>query len=128
METRKSIYPIIEKALASVDRPLSAPELMDIPEVRQAALERYGADVQLAINKLSDALGFMWRRESINRYPAALDGLKARYAYGPKTAVEAPEPISPPINLAKKPVFTITEAADSVTFDFEYFTLLVKKR
>jgi hypothetical protein len=125
---RTSIYQVIKTALTDADRALSAPDLMDVPEVRTTATEHFGKDAQIAINKLSDALGHLWRRGSIERYPASVDGSKARFVYGPKHDARQSEPIPPPPNVSKKPVFNITESSEEITLDFEYFTLIVRKR
>ena len=55
---------------------------MDIPEIREEALAEYGKDIRIATNKLSDALGLMWRRNLLVRYPAPREtNTLARYAY-----------------------------------------------
>lgn len=89
IKSTKGIYNILEKYLrAAATRggggALTVTALMDIPEVRAAALEEYTADddVRVATNKLSDALGLMWRRGLLTRYPAPKESNSfARYAY-----------------------------------------------
>ena len=51
---------------------MTAPELMDTAEVRKVAISRFGGDIQTTINKLSDTLGFMWRRGVVVRYPLSV--------------------------------------------------------
>ena len=125
-----SIYQTVEKLLAKATKPMTCADLMDIPEMRDAAMKRFKADQQIATNKLSDTLGFMWRKGVIARYPAPSESSSmARFAYGVKEKKEAEvKPLPPPARLSAKPVFHIEESADSVTFDFEHFTLIVKKK
>lgn len=59
IKSSNTIYNVIEQALQNIGRPLTCAELMDRPEVRAAAMERFDADVQIATNKLSDTLDFM---------------------------------------------------------------------
>lgn len=71
---------------------------MDIEEIRLAALDDFGGvdrDLQQATNKMSDVLGFMWRRGVLTRYPAPKDGTSfARFSYAWN---EKPEPDARPI-------------------------------
>lgn len=52
-----SIYQTVEKLLAKATKPMTCADLMDIPEMRDAAMKRFKADQQIATNKLSDTLG-----------------------------------------------------------------------
>lgn len=73
------------KHLKNSKEPMTCAMLMDLANVRQAACERFGADVREATNRLSDLLGFMWRRGLLHRYTAPFNqGSLARYAYGYK--------------------------------------------
>ena len=129
------IYNIVENALRERGGALSAPELMEILEVRRAALERYGPDVQIATNKLSDLLGFMWRKGVLKRYAVQdVIGTRARFSYEwPTDTAPAPlqqieTPPSPTTLGATKPRFTITEKDDKVIIDFERFTLIIRSK
>ena len=64
------LYDVIERALKNITEPQTAAMLMERVEVRNAATERFGKDIQVAINKLSDRLGFMWRRGVLDRLAA----------------------------------------------------------
>lgn len=76
------IYDILEAALAGRTEPVTAPELMELAEVREAAIRRFGGDLQTATNKLSDTLGFMWRRLVLTRFTMPATGAhRARYGY-----------------------------------------------
>jgi hypothetical protein len=130
IKSAEPLYRVLEEAFSIAEQPLTAAQLMDISTVKQAATERYGKDVQTTTNKLSDMLGFMWRRGVVKRYDATEATTKARYAYGKKERAIAPalSAISPPTRLtAIKPTFTITESDNEVTIAFENVTILVRK-
>lgn len=63
----KEIYQVLEEHLRSSDKPLTCVDLMDIPDVRKAAVAEYGKDIRTATNKVSDALGLVWRRNLLTR-------------------------------------------------------------
>jgi hypothetical protein len=122
------IYNVIERALRSLNEPATCVRLMEMNDVRQAALAEFGDDVQLATNKLSDTLGFMWRRGVLDRFPAPRgNGTKARFAYMfKKEKVASLSPLPSPAS--KKPTFTITETDSDVTIEFDHVTLIVRRR
>lgn len=123
------LYTIVEKTLTEADAPMTCADLMEIPEVRNAARKRFGSDVQLATNKLSDMLGFMWRRQVLDRYTAPPSRSMARYAYKiakPQAVSEAPIPS--PVPLTTKQRFTITEQDGDVLIHFPSFTIRVTPR
>lgn len=85
IRSTEPIYGIVEEALKNSKEPMTCAMLMDQDSVRKAACERFGADVREATNRLSDLLGFMWRRSLLHRYTAPFNqGSLARYAYGYK--------------------------------------------
>ena len=59
IKSSNEIYDVIESALTDTPLALTAVEPMERPEVRRAAIERFGTDIQTPTNKLSDLLGFM---------------------------------------------------------------------
>lgn len=129
IRSKDSIYLVVEKALKNAGKPMTAPELMDTAEVRKVAIARFGGDIQTTINKLSDTLGFMWRRGVVVRYPSASPSSRVRYSYGLKEKTEAEvKPILPPARPSRKPIFNVVESDDAITFDFESFTLIVKRK
>lgn len=134
IRSMNEIYQVVEKVLKKASEPMTCTALMDEADVRKAATHEFGADLQVATNKLSDVLGFMWRRDVLRRHPAPPDSkARARYAYSWNKAVakatEAPAtPPLPPATKGKKPVFTITESTDAVTIEFEHVTLIVKRK
>ena len=79
IRSRRDIYRVVEKFLRQSGQPMTCVDLMDNYEVEQEALHEFGEDKRQATNKLSDVLGFMWRRGLLNRYPYSGDQM-ARYA------------------------------------------------
>lgn len=133
IKSDKSIYSMVEELLRRSDRPMTCKELMDNQEVRREAVDEWGGadkDVQLATNKLSDALGLMWRRGVLVRYPAPKDSLSfARYAY---TLAEEDEKevhaVPPPVKLKSKMLVGVSEHDDCVEIEFEKFIIYVKPK
>lgn len=124
------IYEILERVLGSSKHMMTCAELMDNPEVRAAALERFGKDVQLTTNKLSDTLGFMWRRGVVDRFPAPPSRSMARYAYALKNKIVEEEPIRYDNTLPKlgRHALSITERDGEVVLDFSQFTIIVRPK
>lgn len=123
IKSPRNTYQLIEHYLKQTDRPLTCVQLMEHQDLRAAAIEEYGDDIQVAQNKVSDALGFMWRRKLINRYPAPKDSTsKAWYAY--KWADEK-QPNPPPQPIRQKPRFKIVEGAHDVTLEFDNITIVI---
>lgn len=129
----KPIYQLVEQKLRNASEPLTCVALMDMSDVRQEAVAEYGGldrDVRLATNKLSDTLGFMWRKGLLTRYPAPRESTSlARYAYAwsGKREVEL-APLAPPKRLSGKLPVGITEHADCVEIEFERFVILVRPK
>jgi hypothetical protein len=72
----------IEHALRNSPKPLTISELLDLPDVRATAIAEYGDEVRVYTDRLSNALGLMWRREVITRYPAPEQAnSQARFMY-----------------------------------------------
>ncbi len=56
--------------------------MLDLPDVRATAIAEYGDEVRVYTDRLSNALGLMWRREVITRYPAPEQAnSQARFMY-----------------------------------------------
>lgn len=137
IKSPKDIYNILEKHLRAAateggGEPLTVTALMDIDEVRHAALEEFtadGKDVRTATNKLSDALGFMWRRGLLTRYPAPKESNSfARYSYiwdqqeDSRPVIERPVARTPTGKLG----FTIVETEGGVQLEFAKFSITIK--
>jgi hypothetical protein len=127
IKSEEVLYNIVEENLGNADSPMTCADLMDIPEVRKAALKRFGSDLQTATNKLSDMLGFMWRRSVLERYQAPPSRSMARYAYklAARPSVVSDEPLPPPVPLVGKQQFSISEQGGDIVIDFPSFSIRV---
>lgn len=126
----KEIYQVLEKHLKLSTKPMTCVDLMDIPEVREEAIAEYGKDIRIATNKLSDALGLMWRRGILTRYPAPREAnTLARYAYVWDASQDAQEsaPIPSP-TISRKSTFNIAEQDGGVFIEFDKFTVFIKSK
>jgi hypothetical protein len=125
------IYDAIDHALSNIKEPQIAPALMDNPEVRAAALAKFGHDVQIATNKLSDTLGFMWKRGVIDRFAAPPSRSTARWAYAKKgefSDFQTPIPYQPSEPKLGKHALAITEKDGEVVLDFQQFTIVIRPK
>ena len=58
----KEIYRALETRLREAQKPITCVDLMDDPDFRATAIAEYGKDIRVTTNKVSNALGLMWRR------------------------------------------------------------------
>jgi hypothetical protein len=101
---------------------------MEFDDVRQEAYSEFGKD--RANDRLSDALGFMWRRGLLTRYPAPkTEKSFARYAYvwDEQEDHKPVEPL-PAKQLGKSVGCLITEDSDGVTLEFDKFVIVIKAK
>ena len=104
---------------------------MERPEIREAAIARWGKDIQYATEKLSDTLGFMWRRQVIDRFSAPPNPRnKARFAYAKKDRPVQAEPVKfePKVHTKNKGTLEIVERDGEVVLNFEQFTIVIKPK
>jgi hypothetical protein len=131
IRSQRTIYNLLEQYLKQSDEPLTCTELMDVPDIRSEALTDFGSDVQVANNKLSDTLGFMWRKGLLTRYPApAHTSTFARYAYAwakRETPVAPAPPVIFPDNKSKQS-FIVSEYDGGIVIEFDKFTVVVKPK
>ena len=74
--------PRTRNEIVEAQKPITCVDLMDDPDFRATAIAEYGKDIRVTTNKVSDALGLMWRRNLLVRYPAPRETSSlARYAY-----------------------------------------------
>lgn len=134
IKSDRGIYQLLEKHLRAASYAMTCVNLMDITEVRREVIKEYGGDdkdVRLATNKLSDVLGFMWRRGVLTRYPAPKESTSfARYAYIWDQKDDArpmePTPPHPSSVTSRKTGARITELNDgSVEIEFEKFSITI---
>jgi len=130
----RGIYQLLERYLREASYAMTCVNLMDINEIRKEAVKEYGGDdkdVRIATNKLSDLLGFMWRRGLLTRYPAAQEGASlARWAYiwDKKDNARPAEPVPSPSSNGKTGA-RITELEDgSVEIEFDKFSITIKPK
>jgi hypothetical protein len=131
IKSEDSIYDVIDEALTDVGQPQTCHQLMDNPKVRDAALKRFDSDVQIATNKLSDTLGFMWRRGVIDRFAAPPTRSQARWAYAKKNTFsdfDTPIPYVPQKDKLGKHTLAITEKDGEVILDFQQFTIVIRPK
>lgn len=132
IKSNDAIYDAITTALGESANPQTCAELMERPSIRHAALTRFGQDVQVATNKLSDTLGFMWRRGVLDRFSATDSRTMARYAYALKgKAAVVEEPIvyeKPDLPKLGPHALSITERDGEVVLDFKQFTIVIRPK
>lgn len=92
-------------------------------------MAEYGKDVRVATNKVSDALGLMWRRNLLVRFPAPKEtNSLVRYAYiwdKGRDTIQA-LPVLPPS--FSKVGFAISEVDGGVQIEFDKFVVLVRQK
>lgn len=133
IKSEKDIYNVLEKHLRAAAYPLTVTMLMDIEEVRKVALDELSSDgdEREATNKLSDTLGFMWRRGLLTRFPAPKESNSfARFSYVWDQKENSRPVQETPIARASagKVGFTIAEIDDGVLLEFQKFTVMIKSK
>lgn len=128
IRSKRDIYRLIEKHLMHAEEPMTCVDLMDIEEIAQEAMREFGQDKSEATNKLSDTLGFMWRRNVLSRYmTTGASGQKARYAYAWANKEEPGVKTLPPHVRAKTGI-TVQEREDGVMIEFEKFFVFIRPK
>ena len=132
IKSNDAIYAALETALSKISHPQTCAQLMERPEIRAAAITRFDKDIQIATNKLSDTLGFMWRRGVLDRVPATDSRTMARFAYALKDTFSS---FDKPIVYEKSSLpklgqhaLSITEGDGEVILDFKQFTIIIKPK
>jgi hypothetical protein len=136
------IYHLIEEILGKVERPLTYLELYDIPEVRLAVDKRWaGRDEEDRRGKFSDFLGFMWRRNTLDRFRAESPDFKSTRRYAlwsyAKRGLFQSDPNQNPIGEYKPPKadrivtrnkgdMKITQKDGELIIELSKFTIIVK--
>lgn len=126
------IYPTLVTELEKATRPQTAPDLMGNPKVFAVCVEKWGTDKTKIGEKLSDTLGFMWRRGVLDRFPAPPSHQMARYAYalaGRTEAVVEEEPIKyDKPSTRNKGAMIVHEKEGEVVIELKEFTIVVKPK
>lgn len=131
IRSQSEIYECLDKVFETAKEPLTCVDIMENSEVRSAAVARWGKDIQEATEKLSDTLGFMWRRGIVDRFAAPPNPRnKARYAYAKKQTVNSLEPVAyePKVKTKNKGDMEIVEKDGELILNFEKFTIVIKPR
>lgn len=130
IKSTDEIYPIITAALEKSEKIMTCADLLLDAAVFNAAMSRWGNDRVKAGEKLSDTLGFMWRRGVLDRFPAPPSHSLARYAYALKNkfndagdyAKIEPSPVK------NKGDMTVVERDGEVIIELVNFTIVVKPK
>lgn len=124
----KAIYQKIEQYMQATTKPLTCNDLMEHDDVRQAAIEAYGKDITRTNERVSDALGLMWRKGLLTRYPAPRTSRSlARYAYMWEVKKEKIDPI-PNIMTTRKQGFVVREHEGGIVIEFEKFMVYIQPK
>lgn len=130
IKSSDEIYPVITAALEKSARVQTCADLMATPDVFNAVIARWGEDKVRGSEKLSDALGFMWRRGVLDRFPAPPSHSFARYAYalagrfGNDGQLKKIEPSS----TKNKGDLSVVEKDGEVIIELANFTIVVKPK
>lgn len=131
VKSSEPIYPVLDEVFQKATRPLTCADLLAIPAVFAAATRRWGDDKARVSDKLSDTLGFMWRRGTLDRFEAPPSHSMARYAYAlpgkflPNGQIEK---IERPLTKAKGDLSIVEQANGEVVLEFEKFTIVIKPK
>lgn len=132
IKSPKDIYNVLESELRAAAYPMTVTMLMDINEIRTVAIQEFSPhekDLRKATDKLSDTLGFMWRRGLLTRFPAPKESQSfARYSYiwDQKIDSRPLEELPSSRVTANKLGFTIAEIEGGVVLEFTKFTVTIK--
>lgn len=134
VKSDRPIYGLIEKHIKVNKQPMTCNALMEIDEIRTAALDEFGGperSIQHATNKTSDMLGFMWRRGVLTRHPAPKDGISfARFSYiGNEAPDSDAKPIPPPPSPSvARHKLNIQEISNGVEIELDGFIITVRRK
>lgn len=126
----RELYVVLEKHLREASEPLTCVQLLDFPDVRESAIAEFGSEPRRYTDQVSNALGLMWRRNLLTRYPApAENNSQARFAYEWIHSEPAPmKPTPPSLLSSRKTGALITESDGEVRIEFEKFVITVRQK
>ena len=137
IRSAKKIYELLEQHLREAKEPVTCNSLMELPEIYEVAMKELGGDKPnkaRVTEKLSDTLGFMWRRGLLKKFPAPRTSTSfARFsyswdpAYDQRSDIKASTTIPAQI-VTRKTGFNITETDDGITVEFEKFIVTIKPK
>lgn len=133
--SNEEIYDLILKNIGDNDnQPMSATMLHQIGEIQEACLRRWGVKDERSVAKISDLLGFLWRKGLLVRHWNNEAGSKTRYAYNiklnylPSAKGEPNPPPNPKIAEVKVNEGTrIEEIDDELHIRGKFFHVIVKR-
>ena len=127
IKSSREIYRVLEEAIRASATPMTCVDLLEIASIRKVAVADYGTDMRVTTDKVSDALGLMWRRGYLKRFPAPQTSKTlARWTYLWDDKVSRPAaPVSFP---AGKTGIVISEKDGGVLIEFDKFTVFVKQK
>lgn len=133
--SNEEIYDLILKCIGDNDNnPMSATMLYQIGEVQQACHRRWKTTGERSVAKISDLLGFLWRKGLLIRHWNNEKGSKTRYAYNiklnylPRARGEPKLPPTPKIVGVKVNEGTeIEEIGDEVHIRSKYFHITIRR-
>ena len=132
VRSEDQIYEVLFAAFEKIDRPLSCTELLEMPDVRAAAINRWGKDIRNTSEKLSDTLGFLWRRGTLDRFTAPpLANSRARWAYAMKDRFvdyDTPKVYKKPEKTKTPGDLEIVEKDGEVVITMKGFVITVRPR
>lgn len=106
------LYSRLEQHLKTTLEPLSCTDLVDLANIREITDDA---------NRVSDALGNLWRRGYLNRhYAAKILGSQARWAYTWKKTSPRPAPTKTDIR--------VSQTDDIVHIETEDFSIWVRSK
>lgn len=130
IKSNDSIYDVVTEELERSTQPQTVSDLMAVPTIYTTALQRWGNDKVRASEKLSDTLGFMWRRGVLDRFPAPPSRSMARYAYALANRLDATgelKKIEAP-STKHRGDLTVIEKDGEVVIELKDFIIVVKPK
>ncbi len=133
--SNEEIYDLILECIADGgNEPMSATMLYQVGEVQQACERRWKTTGERSVAKISDLLGFLWRKGLLVRHWNNEAGSKTRYAYNiklnylPRSRGEPKAPPTPKIVGVKVNEGTeIEEIGDEVHIRSKYFHITIRR-
>jgi hypothetical protein len=119
---RNQLFPAIEKALRDSSEPMSCTQLFAIPEVKKHAQ---------SINRVSDYLGNLWRKNLVVRLHAGNEDVsRSRWCYqwkDPKVQVTDSVEYLPRV-IADRPSVLVTELGNVLTLEFPNLVVQIRQK
>ena len=125
-KNQKNLYGALERALKESTAPVTCATLLRIDYVYEAARKGFGSDISDITRRLSDTLGYMWRRGLLSRYRNTDISSQSQYSYS--WFEQDVEPVPSPARNSSKPTFDVVELKDGIKIEFEHFVVTIRRR